>query len=157
MQWLQNPNQSNLDNLNNARQEASRYFRNRKRQYLKTKINELETNNKNKNIRELYVGINDFKKGYQPRTNTVKDAKGHLVADCHSILTRWRNYFSQLLNAQYIHVPRMRESRSEYRVLVRKPEGSRPLGGPRCRWEKNIKVDLRKVGCGHVLDRFCSR
>ena len=39
-----------------------------------------------------------FKKGYQPRTITVKDKKGDLVADSHSIMTRWRNYFSQLLN-----------------------------------------------------------
>jgi hypothetical protein len=44
LQWLQNPNQSNLDNLNNARHEASRYFRSEKREYLKAKINELETN-----------------------------------------------------------------------------------------------------------------
>jgi hypothetical protein len=79
----------------NARQEASRHFRNKKRGYLKAKINELEINSKNKNIRELYRGINDFKKGYQPRTNIVKDEKGDLVADCHSILTRWRNYFSK--------------------------------------------------------------
>jgi hypothetical protein len=35
MQWLQNPNQSNLDNLKNARQEASRHFKNKKREYLK--------------------------------------------------------------------------------------------------------------------------
>jgi hypothetical protein len=66
MQWLQNPNQSGLDNLNGTRQEASRHFRNKKREYLKAKINELEINSKNKNIRELYRGINDFKKGYQP-------------------------------------------------------------------------------------------
>jgi hypothetical protein len=46
----------------------------------------------------LYRGISDFKKGYQPRTNIVKDEKGDLVTDCHNILTRWRNYFSQLLN-----------------------------------------------------------
>jgi len=46
----------------------------------------------------LYRGINDFKKGYQPRTNTVKDEKGDLDADSHSILAGWRNYFSQLLN-----------------------------------------------------------
>jgi hypothetical protein len=98
MQRLQNPNQSNLDNLNNARQEASRHFRNKKREYLKAKIIELEINSKNKNIRELCRGINDFKKGYQPRTNIVKDEKGDLVADCHSILTRWRDYFSKLLN-----------------------------------------------------------
>ena len=50
------------------------------------------------NIRDLYKGINNFKKGYQPRTNKVKDKKGDLVAELHSILTRWRNHFSQLLN-----------------------------------------------------------
>jgi hypothetical protein len=63
MQWLHNPNQSNLDNLNNARHEASRHFRNKKREYPKAKINELETNSRNKNIRGLSRGINDFKKG----------------------------------------------------------------------------------------------
>ena len=46
----------------------------------------------------MYRGLNDFKKGYQPRTITVKDEKGELVADPHSIMTRWRKYFSQLLN-----------------------------------------------------------
>ena len=37
-----------------------------------------------------------MKKGYQPRTNKVKDEKGDLVADSHSILAKWRNHFSQL-------------------------------------------------------------
>jgi len=46
----------------------------------------------------LYRDISDFKKGYQPRTNIVKGEKGDLVADSHSILARWRNHFSQLLN-----------------------------------------------------------
>ena len=49
----------------------------------------------------MYRGINDFKNGHQPRTNTVKDEKGDLVADSHSIVARWRNYFSQLLNVQH--------------------------------------------------------
>ena len=57
-----------------------------------------ETNGKNKNIRDLYRGTNDFEKGYQPRTNTVKVEKGDLVTDCHSVLARWRDHFSQLLN-----------------------------------------------------------
>ena len=35
-----------------------------------------------------------------------------------------------------------------YRVLVGKPEGKRPLGRPRRRWEDNIKMDLKEVGCG---------
>ena len=61
MQWLQDPNKSNVGNLNNVRCEASRHFRNKTKEYLKAKIDELETNNKIKNIRDLYRGINDFK------------------------------------------------------------------------------------------------
>jgi len=40
------------------------------------------------------------------------------------------------------------EKRGVYRVLVGKPEGKRPLGRPRCRWEDNIKMDLQKVNVG---------
>jgi hypothetical protein len=58
LQWLQDPSEINGDNLNNARREASRYFRNKKREYLKYKMNELATNSKNKNIRNLYRRIN---------------------------------------------------------------------------------------------------
>jgi hypothetical protein len=58
LQWLQDPSESNGHNLNNVRREASRYFRNKKREYLKYKINELAMNSKNKNIRDLYRGIN---------------------------------------------------------------------------------------------------
>jgi hypothetical protein len=59
--------------------------------FLKAKLEELKTNSKIKNIWELYSGISDFKKGYQPRTNMVEDEKGDLVTDCHCILARWRN------------------------------------------------------------------
>jgi hypothetical protein len=51
----------------------------------------------------LYRSITDFKKGYQPRTNTVKDETGDLVTVCHSISARWRNHFSQLLNVQGVN------------------------------------------------------
>jgi len=78
-QWVQDPSQSNVNNLNYVRREDSRHFRNKNKAYLKAKIEELETNSKTKNIKELYGGINDFKKGYQPRTNIVKDEKGDLV------------------------------------------------------------------------------
>jgi len=46
------------------------------------------------------------------------------------------------------HVARIGERKGVYRVLVGKPEGKRPLGRPRCRWEDNIKIDLQEVGCG---------
>ena len=79
------------------------HFRNKKKEYLKAKIDEFETNSKVKNIRDFYRGINDFKKGYQPRTNMVKDEKGDLVTESHSILARWRRYFSQLLNGHWVN------------------------------------------------------
>jgi len=56
--------------------------------YLKAKIKELEINSNIRNIRDLYRGIRDFKKGYQPRTNIVKDDKSDLIADFYSILAR---------------------------------------------------------------------
>ena len=46
------------------------------------------------------------------------------------------------------HVARMGERTGVYRVFVGKPEGKRPLGGPRPRWEDNIKMDVQAVGCG---------
>jgi hypothetical protein len=46
------------------------------------------------------------------------------------------------------HVAHTGEGRDVYRVLVGKPEGKRPMGRPRCRWEDNIKMDLQEVGCG---------
>ena len=49
------------------------------------------------------------------------------------------------------NVARMGEWRGVYGILVGKPEGKRPLGRPRRRWEDNIKMDLPEVGCG-VMD-----
>jgi hypothetical protein len=48
------------------------------------------------------------------------------------------------------HVERMGEERDAYNNLVGRPEGRRPLGRPRCRWEDNIKMDLREIGFGDV-------
>ena len=79
----------------------------------------------------------------------------------------WRNLHNEELNDPYSycspnivrviklrrmrwvgHVARMGKGRGVYRVLVGKPEGKRPLGRPRRRWEDNIKMDLQEVGCG---------
>jgi len=114
MQWIQDPSQRNIDNLNNIRRDASRHFRNKKKAYLKAKTEELETNSKIKNIREWYRGISDFMKRYQPRTNIVKDDKGDLVADSCSILARWRNYFSQILNVHRVNDVRQTEIQQNY-------------------------------------------
>jgi hypothetical protein len=44
------------------------------------------------------------------------------------------------------HVACMGEGRGVYRILVGRPKGKRLLGRPRCRWEDNIKIDLREIG-----------
>jgi len=49
------------------------------------------------------------------------------------------------------HVARIRGRRGVHKVLVGKPEGKRPLGRPRRKWEDNIKMDPQVVGCG-VMD-----
>ncbi|KAJ4431801.1 hypothetical protein ANN_20406 [Periplaneta americana] len=58
-----------------------------------------------------------------------------IIRNIQSIRLRWAG-----------HVALMGESRNAYRVLVGRPEGKRPLGRPRRRWEDNIKMDLREVG-----------
>jgi hypothetical protein len=70
----------------------------KRRNIWKEKIDELATNSNSKNIRDLYRGENDFKRGNKPRSNLVKDENGDLLADSHNILNRWKNYFSQLLD-----------------------------------------------------------
>jgi hypothetical protein len=52
--------------VNNIRCEASRKFRIKKRAYLNDKINDLAVNSTNNNIKDMYRGINEFKRGYQP-------------------------------------------------------------------------------------------
>jgi len=81
------------------------------------------------------------------------------------VTEEWRELHSEELNDLYSspsivrviksrrmrwagHVARMGEKRGVYRALVEKPEGRRPLGRPRRRWEDSIKMDLQEVGCG---------
>jgi len=80
------------------------------------------------------------------------------------VTEEWRRLHNEKLNDLYCspnifwviksrikwagHVERMGERRGVHRVLVEKPEGKRPLGIPRHRWEENIKMDLQEVECG---------
>ena len=84
----------------------------KKKGNLKAKMEKFEFNSKMKTIRNLYRGISDFKKGYQPRTDTVKDEKCNLVTDCNSILDRRWNHISQLLNVHGVSDDRNTHSRT---------------------------------------------
>jgi hypothetical protein len=116
---------------------------------------DIELNSKNKAIRDLYRGITEFKKGYQPKTNLVKDERGNFLADPQKILTRWKNYFCQLLNVQgpggvrqtEIHtaepfVPK--PSAAEIEVGVRKLERYKAPGSDQ------IPAELIQAGGGDI-------
>jgi hypothetical protein len=77
--------------------KTSKHFR-KKREYLKNKTDELARKSKSNNIRDLYRGINNFNRCYQPRTNLVKNENGDLLAYFHNSLNRCNNYLSQLLS-----------------------------------------------------------
>jgi hypothetical protein len=86
-------------NLNNVRCEATRHFRNKNLEYLKSKINELGMNSNKTNIRDSYKGMNEFKRGHKPSCNVVKNENGDLLADSYNILNRWKDYFSQYIRS----------------------------------------------------------
>jgi hypothetical protein len=102
LQWLHDSREINGDNLNNIRSEVSRHFRNKKREYLKDKIKEFAASSKNKYNRDLCRGITELKRGYQSRSNLLKDENGDLLADSNNILNRWKNCLSQLLNVHRV-------------------------------------------------------
>jgi hypothetical protein len=87
LQWLQNPGVANEDNLRNERREGTK-----KKEYLKDKITETELNSKNRNIRCLYTGTTEFKKGYQRKTDLVKDERGNILPVTQKNFTSWKNY-----------------------------------------------------------------
>ena len=102
------------------------------------------------------MGINYFKKGYQPRCNIVKDEKGDLVADSHSIVDRWRNCFSQLFNVHGVKDVQQAEihtvqplvpdpSVSEVELAIDKLKSHKSPG------IDQIPVELIKVGGNNVL------
>jgi hypothetical protein len=127
--------------LNNVSRETSRHFRKKKREYLKSKINELATNTKNKNIRDLYIGINEFKWGYHPRSNLVKDENGDLLADSNTFLNRWKSYFYQLLNVHNVSD-------------VRQIHTAEPLAPGPSHLEVEISIAKIKNINGHAVIKF---
>jgi hypothetical protein len=98
VQWLQDSSEVNEDNLCNVGQETNRHFRKKKKEYLKDRINKLQSNSNNKNITDPHRSTNEFKKSYKLRTNLVKDKRNDLFMKSLNILNRWKNYFCQLLN-----------------------------------------------------------
>jgi hypothetical protein len=94
LKWLQDPSKINMGHLNTVRGEARRHFRNKMREYLKDKIDELATNSKNKNTRDLYRGINEFKRVREPPTVNLALANHSSV---NTYPRRWNSWIYSLL------------------------------------------------------------
>jgi hypothetical protein len=118
-----------------------------------------ETNNKNKSIRELYRGINEFKKGYQPTINIVKDKNGNLLADPQSVLNRWKNFFNQVLNICGIYDVRhmdihMPEPLVPEPSLVKVETAIGKLRSYKSPGTDQIPGELIKAGVKHYVQRY---
>jgi hypothetical protein len=155
---LQNPNQINGDNIQNIRHETCRTFRNKKREHLKGKINELKINN-NKNIRDWYRGINEFKKRYQSRIYIIKDENANLLADPQSVLNRWKNVSNYVLNVHEVHNVRQMDiqmaeplvpepSLVEVEIAIGKLKSYKSLGADQ------IPAELMKAGCETICSEI---
>jgi hypothetical protein len=83
--------------------KTSTHFRNKKKEYLKAKTDELENNSNIKNIRDLY--------------RSIRDLKDVLFTDSHSTMARWRNHFSQLLNIHRVNDVRQTEIQTSEPLL----------------------------------------
>ncbi|KAJ4444356.1 hypothetical protein ANN_06148 [Periplaneta americana] len=99
----------------------------------KTKLRLFE----NKVLRKIFGAKRDEVAG---EWRKLHNTELHELYSSHDII---RNIKSRRMTG---HVARTGESKNAYRVLVGRPEGKRPLGRPRHRWEDNIKMDLREVG-----------
>jgi hypothetical protein len=96
---------------------------------------------------DLYRGINDFKKVYQPRSNLVKDENGDLLADSHNILNKWKNYFSQLLHI-FVH----RILHSKIHKLIKSICNKEELPD---QWKESIIVPVHKKGDKTAHSNYC--
>ena len=84
-----------------------------------------------------------MKKGYQPRTKIVKDEKGDLVADSHSIMARWRNYFSQILNVHGVNDVKQAEIHT-----------AEPLVSEQSSLEVELAIEKRKSHTSPGIDQI---
>jgi hypothetical protein len=96
MQWVQEPKQRNVVNLNNIKREVSSHLRNKGKNNSKLKFMTLKLTVRS-HASETCIGASVILRRVTS-PEIVRDEKGDSATDCHSILARWRNHFYQLFN-----------------------------------------------------------
>lgn len=96
---LQNPNDPDLrQSMIDTRKATKKIIRQKKREFINTELDIIEQDRREGRIRKHYLGINKIKKGYQPRSQMIKDVDGKLLTNPNEVVKRWKEHFEQLLN-----------------------------------------------------------
>ena len=99
MKWLKDrENERKREDFRQARRIAVAINRRKKRQALDRNLDEIESNRRHGHTRAQYQGINQIRKGYQPRQELIRNKEGKVLTNSEAIKSRWMEYFSELLN-----------------------------------------------------------
>ena len=98
LKMLQRKTRSNIETFRNARREARRICRRKKKQYEEEKIEDLQDKYKRNAVKHFYEGIREMRTGFQPRTTMCKNRQGVIVGEENEVLEVWATYFKELLN-----------------------------------------------------------
>ena len=100
LKMLQRKTRSNIETYKEARREARKICRRKKKHYEEEKLKELQEKYKNNAIKQFYEGIRKIRAGFQPRTTMCKNKQGIIVGREEEVLEVWVTYFKELLNSQ---------------------------------------------------------
>jgi hypothetical protein len=121
--WLLTGTRSRKENFQEKRRIADKVCRRKKREYEKSKMEEMEERMENRDMREFYKRISSVKKGFQPKIGFCKDKNGTLIGDKEDMKRRWVEYFSQLLNGQIVNRDVLSGELMPVEVASREDEG----------------------------------
>ena len=99
--YIQRNTRSNYEEYKNKRREASKLYRQKKRRYEKEEIQKLEVSRESNQTRKFYQGVTKRRSGYTPSTAFCNDKSGKLITEKQGVLSRWQEFFSELLNGDH--------------------------------------------------------
>ncbi len=99
--YIQRNTRSNCEEYRNKRREASKLYRQKKRRYEKEEIQKLEVLRESNQTRKFYQGVTKRRSGYTPSTAFCNDKSGKLITEKQGVLSRWQEFFSELLNGDH--------------------------------------------------------
>ncbi|XP_054289682.1 uncharacterized protein LOC129004977 [Macrosteles quadrilineatus] len=157
-----NSNETTREQLRELNKQIVKKFRAKKRQYVSDQLKKAEEDRTHNNAKEFFRAVRFFRKGFSPKTNSIKDENGNLTCEVKSVLDTWKQYFSKLLNADG-GVSKEEENEDVYQNVqpeVCEPsesevhEAIKQLSSNRAPGNDGIPVEIFKVGGKTLLINF---